>query len=59
MGGKMLYLFNPQGTLLTTWIGAGSDALYAPADVTVGPDGAVYIVDYQANRIQKFTATLS
>jgi hypothetical protein len=38
--------------------GNGMDELYFPNDITVGPDGTVYVIDQGNGRIQVFDSTL-
>ena len=51
---QTLYVYDPASSLLLAYHGEGVDSFVAPTDVSIGPDGSVYIVDYWAGRIQKF-----
>jgi uncharacterized protein (TIGR03663 family) len=47
---------NLRGETLLRWGGAGDDpaALNSPSGIAVGPDGGVYVVDRQSNRVLRF-----
>jgi uncharacterized protein (TIGR03663 family) len=47
---------NTRGDVLLRWGGKGSDlaSVTLPSGVAVGPDGAVYVVDYGNGRVLKF-----
>ena len=44
---------NPNGNRYTTEVTPFITDLHLPTDVTVGPDGALYVVDWQPGRVYK------
>lgn len=53
-GNHRVQVFGPDGTFLSTFgvEGTGPGQFRQPTDVTVGPRGRLYVVDYANNRIQ-------
>ncbi len=47
--------FDPEGDLLATFTGAGSEALKAPTGVAVDAHGDVYVADGGNSRVEEFT----
>lgn len=52
-------VFDSGGALITSWgsHGDGPGQFNAPSDLTLGPDGTVYVVDQYGHRMQVFTSS--
>ncbi|MCP4639147.1 MAG: hypothetical protein GY851_01870, partial [bacterium] len=57
-GNGRINRFSADGILANTWgsLGTGSGQFDYPVDITVGPDGSVYVTDAGNDRVQKFDA---
>lgn len=54
-GNGRVVLINPEGKLLRRWaLGHGGKPLMAPVAVAFDPEGVLYVIDRDANRIERF-----
>ncbi len=53
---QMVQIFTPAGTLLTEWggQGTGDGQFRSPQGVAAGVDGAIFVTDFDNDRVQKF-----
>jgi DNA-binding beta-propeller fold protein YncE/4-amino-4-deoxy-L-arabinose transferase-like glycosyltransferase len=59
-GGNRILVFNSGGSLIRTigTAGAGLGQLKQPIGLSFGPDGAMFVSDFENNRIERFDAAL-
>jgi DNA-binding beta-propeller fold protein YncE len=54
--GSRVVMFSPAGNLLTQWgtFGNGDGEFNVPGAIDVGPDGTLYVLEVDGNRVQRF-----